>query len=168
MRGTCWVGMRNGLAAMTPSHWAGTFSAMKRTGTRLSLSPARRTSSVWRKARGNLVEAGDVVLVVLDGVEGHGEREVGEAGVDAAQLPSTRHLVLLQVVVVHALLQVAEEEVVRDAVFFGEAVRGDGLDAGEVGGVDLVASARWRRASCRRAGRCSGSRRRRWRGWGRA
>jgi hypothetical protein len=33
---------------------------------------------------GDLVQAGDVVLVVLDGVEGHGKREVGEVGVDAA------------------------------------------------------------------------------------
>ncbi len=32
---------------------------------------------------GDLVEAGDVILVVFDRVEWHGEREVGEVGMDA-------------------------------------------------------------------------------------
>jgi len=36
------------------------------------------------KGLGDLVETSDVVLVVLDGVKGHGERQVGEVGVDAA------------------------------------------------------------------------------------
>jgi hypothetical protein len=45
---------------------------------------------------GNLVEAGDVVLVVLDGVEGHGEGEVSDTDVHAAAAAGCdqRHLVV--------------------------------------------------------------------------
>ena len=55
---------------------------------------------------GDLVEAGDVVLVVLDGVEGDGVGEVGEGDVDAVLLVDG-HLVLLEVVVLDALLELA-------------------------------------------------------------
>ena len=88
---------------------------------------------------GNLVEARDVVLVVLDGVEGHAERKVGEAGVDAVHLVDG-HLVLFEVVVVEALLEDAGEEVVGEEVLLGEAGGGDGLEAGEVGDVGGVAA----------------------------
>ena len=35
---------------------------------------------------GNLVQASDVVLVMLDGVEGHGIRQIRERGMDAVKL----------------------------------------------------------------------------------
>ena len=94
---------------------------------------------VWLRTRGNLVEARDVVLVVLDGVEGHGEGKVGEAGVDAVHLVDG-HLVFFEVVVVEALLNDAGEEVVGEDVLLGEAGGGDGFEAGEVGDVGGVAA----------------------------
>ncbi len=88
---------------------------------------------------GDPVQARDVVVVVLDGVERDGEREVGEVGVGAA-LRVDGHLVILQVVVLGAFLEVAQEQVVRGAVFLAEAFGRDGLDADEVGGVQVVAA----------------------------
>jgi hypothetical protein len=65
---------------------------------------------------GDLVETRDVVLVVLDGVEWHGKREVSKIGMDAstAARSTEGHLELFEVVVVDALLKLAEEEVVGD------------------------------------------------------
>ena len=86
---------------------------------------------------GDLVEAGDVVLVVLDGVERDGEREVGEVGVRAVHLRDG-HLVFFEAVVVEALLEGAHEQVVGELILLGEAGGGDGFEAGEkglVGGV---------------------------------
>ncbi len=87
----------------------------------------------------NLVETRDVVLVVLDGVEGHGEGKVGEAGVDAVHLVDG-HLVFFEVVVVEALLEDAGEEVVGEDVLLGKAGGGDGFEAGEIGDVGGVAA----------------------------
>ncbi len=91
---------------------------------------------------GDLVKARDVVFIVLHGVEGHGEREVGDAGVNASSATggAERHFVVFEVVVVHRFLEVAQEEVVGDAIGIGETFGGDGLDAGEISGVDLVAT----------------------------
>ena len=60
----------------------------------------------------DLVEAGDVVLVVLDGVEWHGKREVGEVGMDATAATGCAegHLELFEVVVVDALLGAGGEK----------------------------------------------------------
>ena len=62
-----------------------------------------------------------------------------QGGVYAA-LRIDGHLVILQVVIFLAFLQVAQEEVVRGAVFFAETSGRDGLDASEIRGVDLVAA----------------------------
>jgi hypothetical protein len=85
------------------------------------------------------VETRDVVLVVLDGVEGHAERKVGKAGVDAVHLVYG-HLEFFEVVVVETLLEDAAEEVVREDVLLGEAGGGNSLEAGEVGEVGGVAA----------------------------
>ena len=110
----------------------------------------------------NLVQTRDVVLVVFDGIERHGERQIGEAGMDAVLLVDG-HLVFFEVEVGDALLQNANQQVVRELVLIGEAGGRDRLQARKEhlrwsGGV-----ARWRRASSRRACRCSGNRQRRWR-----
>jgi len=92
------------------------------------------------KGLGDLVEAGKVILVVLDRVEGHGEGEVREVCVDASSATGCAegHLILFEVVVFDALLQLAKEEVVGDEVLLGKAGRVDRLDPGEVGEVALV------------------------------
>jgi hypothetical protein len=61
--------------------------------------------------------------------------------VDAATATGSyeRHLKLFEVIVVDALLKLAEEEVVGDPVLFREAGRIDGLNAGKVGKIALVA-----------------------------
>jgi hypothetical protein len=76
---------------------------------------------------------------MLDGVEGHAERKVSEAGVDAVHLVDG-HLVLFEIVVVEALLEDAGEEIVGENVLLGEAGGRDGFEAGEVGDVGGMAA----------------------------
>ena len=52
----------------------------------------------------NLVQARDVILVMLDGIERNGERQIREAGVDAVLLID-RHLEFFEVEIGDALLQ---------------------------------------------------------------
>ena len=49
-----------------------------------------------------------------------------------------RHLVFFEVVILNALLQLAEEEIVGDPVLLGEARGIDGLDAGQIGEFALM------------------------------
>ena len=81
---------------------------------------------------GDLVEAGYVVLVVLDGVEGDGVGEVGEGDVDALLLVDG-HLVVLEVEGLDALLELALHELVGEEILVGEAGGVDGGEADEVG-----------------------------------
>ena len=74
------------------------------------------------------MKTGDVVLVVLDGVEGNGKRQIREAGMDAVLLVD-RHLVLFEVEVGDALLEDTNEQVVRELVLVGEAGRSGWLQA---------------------------------------
>jgi hypothetical protein len=76
---------------------------------------------------------------MLDGVEGHAERKVSEAGVDAVHLVDG-HLVLFEIVVVEVLLEDAGEEIVGENVLLGEACGRDGFEAGEVGDVGRMAA----------------------------
>ena len=57
------------------------------------------------------MKTGNVVLVVLEGLEWDRKRKVGEAGVDAILLVDW-HLVLFEVEIGDALLQHANEQVV--------------------------------------------------------
>ena len=83
------------------------------------------------------MEARDVVLIVLDGVEGHAERQVRQVGMDAVHLVD-RHLVLFQIVVIDALLEYAAEKIVREQILLGESGGRDRLQASEVGDVGGV------------------------------
>jgi hypothetical protein len=83
------------------------------------------------------VETGNVILVVLDGVERHGQRKVGQAGVHAVHLID-RHLVLFEVIVVQTLLENADEEVVGEGVLLGKTNGRDSFEATEEGGVGAV------------------------------
>ncbi len=123
--------------------------------------PARSTSVVWLEDARDLVKTRDVVLVLLDGVEGNGKRQIREAGMDAVLLVD-RHLVLFEVVVGDALLEDTNHKVVRELVLVGEAGRWDGFEPRKERLVGLVALGNGARASGRPACRCSGSRRRRW------
>ena len=62
----------------------------------------------------------DVVLVVLNGIERHGERQICKAGVDAVLLVD-RHLVLFEIVVGDALLQHPNHQVVGELIAIVEA-----------------------------------------------
>src|ERR1700733_3108230 len=85
----------------------------------------------------NLVETCDVVLVVLDGIEGNGKGKVGKTGMDAILLID-RHLVFFEVEIGDALLQHADQEIVRELILIGETRSRDGLEPGEEFLVDLV------------------------------
>jgi hypothetical protein len=74
---------------------------------------------------GNLTQAGDVVPVVLHGIERNGQWQVGQIGVNAVHLIHW-HLVFLQLVVGVALRQHAQHELVRKLVLLAEAVSRDG------------------------------------------
>ena len=71
----------------------------------------------------------DVVFIVFDGIEGNGQRQIGEAGMDAILLVD-RHLVFFEIEVGDALLQDANEEVVRELILVGEACGRDRLEGG--------------------------------------
>ena len=113
----------------------------------------------------DLVKAGYVVFVVLDGVERDRQRQIREPGMNAVLLVD-RHFVLFEVEVGDALLKDTNEEVVGELVLVGEACGADGLEAAEEGLGQSCGAERWRRVSNRRACRCSGSRRRQWRARG--
>ena len=100
--------------------------------------PARRTFGGLAEDAGDLVKTGDVVLVVLDGVEGNGQRQIREAGMDAILLIDW-HLVLFEVEVGDALLEDTNQEVMGELVLVGEARTGDGFKPAKEGLVGVVA-----------------------------
>src|ERR1017187_3816199 len=85
----------------------------------------------------NLLKTGDVVFVVLDGVEGNGQRQIRKAGMDAILLIDWR-LVLFKVEVGDALLEDTNEEVVGELVLVEESNTRDGFKPGEEGLVGFV------------------------------
>src|SRR5216683_814193 len=86
---------------------------------------------------GDMMKTGNVVLVVLEGVEWDRKRQVGEAGVDAILLVNW-HLVLFEVVVGDALPENTNKEVVRELVLVGEPGGRDSFEPGQEGLVGLV------------------------------
>ena len=86
----------------------------------------------------NLVQTSDVILVVLDRVEWNRKRQVGKAGMNAVLLVDG-HLVLFEIKVGDALLEDADQEIVRESVLVGEARSRDGLKPRQECLVGLVA-----------------------------
>ena len=82
------------------------------------------------RAPRNLLQPRDVVLVVLDGIERHGQRQIRQIGMDAILLID-RHLVFFEIEVGDALLQDANQQVVRKLILVGEAVGRDRLQPAE-------------------------------------
>ena len=79
---------------MMPWHWTGNFFQKESNGHELVFhAGAQNFGGLAQDAR-NLVQARDVVLVVLDGIEGHGKRQIGEAGVDAIHVDSPASRIL--------------------------------------------------------------------------
>ena len=74
----------------------------------------------------NLMQPGNVILVVLHRIERDGERQIGEPGVDTALLVH-RHLIILQVVVDVLALQLPLEQAVAQQILVVHAVGGDGF-----------------------------------------
>jgi hypothetical protein len=85
----------------------------------------------------DLMQTGDVILVVFDRVERDRQREVGEAGMDAILLVDG-HLVLFKTEVGDALLEDTNQEVVRELVLVGKARSRNGLQPGKEVLVGLV------------------------------
>jgi hypothetical protein len=85
------------------------------------------------------MKTGDVILIVFDRVKGNGERQIRESRMDAILLVDG-HLELFEIVVVHALAEDADEEIVGELVLIGEACGGDGFEAGKHGLVSAVTS----------------------------
>lgn len=90
------------------------------------------------------MQASDVVFVVLDRVEGRGTRQVGKTRMNASAAPrcAERHFELFEIVVIQALLELAEKKVVRDQILVRKAGRIDRLDLGQVGNLALMACSR--------------------------
>ncbi len=70
----------------------------------------------------------NVVLVMLDRIEGHRKRKVGETRVDAIHLID-RHLIFFELIVGEPLLQHANQEIVREKVLLGKACGRDAVEA---------------------------------------
>ena len=70
---------------------------------------------VWLRTRGIWCKTGDIVLVMLDGIEWNGKRQIGKAGMDAILLVD-RHLVFFEIEVGDALLQHADQQIVRELI----------------------------------------------------
>src|SRR3984885_10414310 len=74
---------------------------------------------------------------MLDRIERDGKRKVGEIGMNAILLIDW-HLVLFEVEVGNALLQHADQQVVRELILIGKAGRGDGFELCEETLISLV------------------------------
>ncbi len=81
---------------------------------------------------GDGVQARDVIVVMLDGVEGHGAGQVRELGVGAALLVDG-HLVILEGVTLVGALEGSFQQLVGEGVLLGHAVGGDAVEAGKKG-----------------------------------
>ncbi len=123
---------------MMPWHWTGIFSRRKRTGIKLVFHAGAEDFGGLREDTGNLVKAGDVVFVMLDGVEGDGKGQIREAGVDAVLLVD-RHLVFFKVEIGTALAEQTHQDVVGELVLVVEAGSRDGFQTDQKRFVGLVA-----------------------------
>src|ERR1700722_6301815 len=117
LSGNFLVGSRKGSEAMMPSHCAGTFSSRKRTGMSLSFIPAR-----------NLMQARDVILVVLDRIQWNGERHIRETRLRPLHVIH-RHLVFFELEIRDSLRQRTLHHLVRQFVLFRKAGRRNGVQA---------------------------------------
>ncbi len=115
---------------MMPWHWTGSFSAMKSDRHELVFHASAQDFGGLAQSPRNLVKTRDVVFVVLDRIEGDRKRHIREIGMDAILLIDW-HLVLFEVEVGDALLQHANQQVVRELVLIGEAGRRDGFESRE-------------------------------------
>ena len=70
------------------------------------------------------MQARDVILVMLYGIQRHGKRQVRQLGMDAILLID-RHLILFQIEIGDALLQHANQQVVRKLILVGKTRRRD-------------------------------------------
>src|SRR5215467_12131561 len=71
---------------------------------------------------GNLVQARNVVLIVLDRIERDRKRKIGEAGVHPVLLID-RHLIFFEIEVRDALLEHTNQKIVREPILIGKTVR---------------------------------------------
>ena len=85
----------------------------------------------------DLVQPRDVILVMLHRIERNRQRQIGEIGVNAA-LGGDRHLVFFEPKIGNALLEDANQQVVRKLVLIGESLGRDGLQPLEKRFVRLV------------------------------
>jgi hypothetical protein len=84
-----------------------------------------------------LMEAGDVILVVLHRIERHGMRKVCDFQVYAIHLRE-RHLVNLQAIIGDALVEHVQQQIVRKPILLRKTIRRDGSQlraVGPVGGI---------------------------------
>jgi hypothetical protein len=82
------------------------------------------------KCARDLVQTSDIVLVLLHRLERESKRQISETDMRAAHL-ANRHLVFFEVIVVDALLQRAQQNLVGHRILFGKAGRLDGFQARE-------------------------------------
>ena len=86
----------------------------------------------------NLVQARDVILVMLHRIERDRERQIGQVGVDAVHLID-RHFEFFQIVIGVAQFEHAHQQIVGELILFGHAGGGDRGDLGQEIAIGLVA-----------------------------
>ena len=89
-------------------------------------SRAQHVLGLQQRVR-DLMQPRDVVLVMLDRVERHRVRQIGQPRMNAA-LRRHRHLVILQIEVIDVLLHVPQKEVVRRPILLAEPLGRNRLD----------------------------------------
>ncbi len=86
----------------------------------------------------NLMQARNVVLIVLNRIERHRQRQISETGVNAILLVD-RHLVFFEIKIRDALLQHTNHEVVRELILTREAGTRNRLEAAQEAFVGIMA-----------------------------
>ena len=110
------------------SHCLTTFSSRKFGGISLSFSPCFSTSVSWSSSVRHLVQARDVILIVLGAVERHRRDELRKRQMHAVELVE-RHLVQLQIGRVDVVAELAHHQLLIEPVLFAEARGVDRLEA---------------------------------------
>jgi len=77
------------------------------------------------------METGNVIFVMLDGIERHELRKIGQTIADALHLRD-EHLIVLRLVVRDAIVQNVKQQIVGQTILLGKSFRRNGFELGTI------------------------------------